>query len=86
MTAANAQIADKLKFNESGLIPAIAQQHDSGEILMMAWMNRDALIIIIFLPVGIAPWVRLVPAVIVVGLLIWAMKCLPVKGAPSKPQ
>ncbi len=32
-----------LKFNESGLIPAIAQQHDSGEILMMAWMNRQAI-------------------------------------------
>ncbi|KZB54321.1 phosphoribosyl-AMP cyclohydrolase [Thalassospira xiamenensis] len=43
-TAANSKIADKLKFNESGLIPAIAQQHDSGEVLMMAWMNRDAVI------------------------------------------
>ena len=32
-----------LKFNADGLIPAIAQQHDSGEVLMMAWMNRDAL-------------------------------------------
>ena len=31
-----------LKFNDDGLIPAIAQQHDSGEVLMMAWMNRDA--------------------------------------------
>jgi len=26
-----------------GLIPAIAQQHDSGEVLMMAWMNRESL-------------------------------------------
>lgn len=32
-----------LKFNENGLIPAIAQQHDTGEILMMAWMNRAAI-------------------------------------------
>ena len=32
-----------LKFNADGLIPAIAQQHDSGEVLMMAWMNRDAI-------------------------------------------
>jgi phosphoribosyl-AMP cyclohydrolase len=32
-----------LKFNDDGLIPAIAQQHDSGEVLMMAWMNRDAI-------------------------------------------
>lgn len=34
---------DTLKFNTDGLIPAIAQQFDSGEVLMMAWMNRDAL-------------------------------------------
>ncbi|WP_169568790.1 phosphoribosyl-AMP cyclohydrolase [Sneathiella limimaris] len=32
-----------LKFNSDGLIPAIAQQHDTGEVLMMAWMNRDAI-------------------------------------------
>jgi phosphoribosyl-AMP cyclohydrolase len=32
-----------LKFNEDGLIPAIAQQHDSGEVLMLAWMNQTAL-------------------------------------------
>lgn len=31
-----------LKFNQNGLIPAIAQQHDTGEVLMMAWMNADA--------------------------------------------
>lgn len=29
-------------FGADGLVPAIAQQHDSGEVLMMAWMNRDA--------------------------------------------
>ena len=29
-------------FNEAGLIPAIAQQHDTGEVLMLAWMNADA--------------------------------------------
>lgn len=34
---------EQLKFNELGLIPAIAQQHDSGEMLMMAWMNRASL-------------------------------------------
>ncbi|PCI44498.1 MAG: phosphoribosyl-AMP cyclohydrolase [Alphaproteobacteria bacterium] len=32
----------EMKFSGQGLIPAIAQQHDSGEILMMAWMNADA--------------------------------------------
>lgn len=31
-----------IKFNADGLVPAIAQQHDSGEVLMMAWMNREA--------------------------------------------
>jgi len=31
-----------LKFDENGLVPAIAQAHDSGEVLMMAWMNADA--------------------------------------------
>ncbi len=30
-------------FDGNGLVPAIAQQHDTGEVLMMAWMNRDAL-------------------------------------------
>jgi phosphoribosyl-AMP cyclohydrolase len=29
-------------FDKDGLVPAIAQQHDTGEILMLAWMNREA--------------------------------------------
>ena len=37
------EILDAVRFNADGLIPAIAQQHDSGEMLMMAWMNREAL-------------------------------------------
>ncbi|WP_420827344.1 phosphoribosyl-AMP cyclohydrolase [Halochromatium salexigens] len=37
------QVLDSLKLSAEGLIPAIAQQHDSGEVLMMAWMNREAL-------------------------------------------
>ncbi len=32
-----------LKFDAHGLIPAISQQYDSGEVLMLAWMNREAL-------------------------------------------
>ena len=32
-----------LTFNEAGLIPAIAQDADSNEVLMMAWMNADAI-------------------------------------------
>lgn len=37
------EVLDAVGFNADGLIPAIAQQHDSGEVLMMAWMNREAL-------------------------------------------
>ena len=33
-----------ISFNQDGLVPAIAQQHDTGEVLMMAWMNRDAVL------------------------------------------
>ena len=33
---------ESLTFDAAGLVPAIAQQHDSGEVLMMAWMNREA--------------------------------------------
>ncbi len=32
----------QLSFDANGLIPAIAQQFDTGEVLMMAWMNREA--------------------------------------------
>lgn len=32
-----------LKYNEAGLVPAIAQDHASGEVLMMAWMNAQAI-------------------------------------------
>jgi phosphoribosyl-AMP cyclohydrolase len=34
---------DEIKWNEAGLVPAIAQQHDTGKVLMVAWMNREAL-------------------------------------------
>jgi phosphoribosyl-AMP cyclohydrolase len=36
------QVVKELVFDENGLIPVIAQQHDTGEVLMFAWMNRDA--------------------------------------------
>ena len=29
-------------FDDNGLVPAIAQSHDTGEVLMMAWMNRES--------------------------------------------
>lgn len=34
---------DEVAWNSDGLIPAIAQQEDSGKVLMVAWMNPDAL-------------------------------------------
>ena len=37
-------VLDAIAFNQDGLVPAIAQQHDSGEVLMMAWMNREAVL------------------------------------------
>lgn len=34
---------DEVKFDQQGLIPAIAQDHQTGRVLMVAWMNREAL-------------------------------------------
>ena len=39
----NVQWLDEVKFNEQGLVPAIAQHHQTGRVLMVAWMNREAL-------------------------------------------
>ncbi|HEY3064218.1 MAG TPA: bifunctional phosphoribosyl-AMP cyclohydrolase/phosphoribosyl-ATP diphosphatase HisIE [Methylomirabilota bacterium] len=36
-------IADGLKFDAQGLIPAVVQEADTGEVLMVAWMDREAL-------------------------------------------
>ena len=38
-----AAMLEAIPWNAEGLIAAIAQQHDSGEVLMLAWMNRTAL-------------------------------------------
>jgi phosphoribosyl-AMP cyclohydrolase len=35
---------DAVTWNEQGLVPVIAQEFGSGDVLMMAWMNRDALL------------------------------------------
>lgn len=35
-------ILDAINFNADGLIAAIAQQHDTGEVLMLAWMNAES--------------------------------------------
>lgn len=38
-----AELLEKVTFDDKGLIPAIAQQYDSLDVLMMAWMDRQAL-------------------------------------------
>lgn len=38
----NDQVLSAIKWNPQGLVPAIAQDHVSGEVLMLAWMNRAA--------------------------------------------
>ena len=43
MTDAIERVLAEIKFDAEGLVPAIAQQHDTGEVLMVAWMNRDSL-------------------------------------------
>lgn len=34
---------EKLKFNQEGLVPAIVQEQGTGRVLMLAWMNREAI-------------------------------------------
>jgi phosphoribosyl-AMP cyclohydrolase len=36
-------VAARLKRTDAGLVPAIAQQHDTGEVLMLGWMDDEAL-------------------------------------------
>jgi phosphoribosyl-AMP cyclohydrolase len=43
MTATQ-DILKEVRFDSAGLVLAVAQQHDTGEVLMVAWMNADALI------------------------------------------
>jgi phosphoribosyl-AMP cyclohydrolase / phosphoribosyl-ATP pyrophosphohydrolase len=43
MQALPVENLDKLQFNDQGLIPAIVQDYLSGEVRMMAWMNRESL-------------------------------------------
>jgi phosphoribosyl-AMP cyclohydrolase len=39
----DASVAARLKRDAAGLVPAIVQQHDTGEVLMLAWMDDEAL-------------------------------------------
>jgi phosphoribosyl-AMP cyclohydrolase len=41
--ATQAAVMAAIRFDAAGLVPAIAQQHDTGEVLMMAWMNAESL-------------------------------------------
>ncbi len=34
---------DEVQWNDDGLVTAIAQDHETGEVLMLAWMNRESL-------------------------------------------
>lgn len=43
MTNAIETAIDQLRFDERGLIPAIAQDSKSGEVLMLAWMNAESI-------------------------------------------
>ncbi len=40
--AARAGLLGAIRFDLKGLVPCIAQQHDTGEVLMLAWMTREA--------------------------------------------
>ncbi|HEX2892798.1 MAG TPA: phosphoribosyl-AMP cyclohydrolase [Marmoricola sp.] len=43
MSSLDPDIAARLKRNEQGLVPAVVQQHDTGEVLMLGWMDDEAL-------------------------------------------
>ncbi len=43
VTTLDQQIAARLKRNAEGLVPAVVQQHDTGEVLMLGWMDDEAL-------------------------------------------
>ena len=43
MTTLDPDVATRLKRTAEGLVPAVVQQHDTGEVLMMAWMDDEAL-------------------------------------------
>jgi phosphoribosyl-AMP cyclohydrolase len=42
-TLSHAKFINEVTFNSDGLVPVIAQRHQTGEVLMFAWMNRETL-------------------------------------------
>lgn len=43
----NDAVFDEIKWDADGLVPAIAQDADTGEVLMVAWMNKESLLLTI---------------------------------------
>ena len=43
MSSLDPAIADRLRRDAQGLVPAVVQQHDTGEVLMLGWMDDEAL-------------------------------------------
>ena len=43
VTTLDPEIARRLRHNAEGLVPAVVQQHDTGEVLMLAWIDDEAL-------------------------------------------
>ena len=43
MSSLDPSIADRLKRDAQGLVPAVVQQYDTGEVLMLGWMDDEAL-------------------------------------------
>lgn len=43
VTSLDPAIADRLTRNPQGLVPAVVQQYDTGEVLMLGWMDDEAL-------------------------------------------
>ncbi len=43
MTELDPTISGRVRWNAEGLLPAVVQQHDTGEVLMLGWMDEEAL-------------------------------------------
>ncbi|EME31728.1 bifunctional phosphoribosyl-ATP diphosphatase / phosphoribosyl-AMPcyclohydrolase isoform 1 [Galdieria sulphuraria] len=39
------KLLERVKFDSNGLVPVVAQQYDTQEVLMLAWMDRQALLV-----------------------------------------
>ncbi len=42
-TSLDPEVGSRLKHDATGLVPAVVQQHDTGEVLMLGWMDDEAL-------------------------------------------